>query len=267
MKRKFLGLAALTVTLLFLPQYAQACFPWLCSPAAVSRKAPGLVAFDGNIEAPAVAKATALLRPGDTLRITSPDGEEGPALKLAEVVRERGVKVSVFSNCFGPCANYVFLAGAAKEVQRGSYLLFDLGYPMILRAALAASPHAFNAKDSRDLMAIGAADDRLLAALGVTPQFHACLEAAVGVDRSAVAKDASAADIRLIGSRRRADYIAISKAALERFGVKGIGDTNPVDGAADRQHFSEFWNSSVAWVDTGEDCATAPVTSLEQAKP
>ncbi len=48
--------------------------------------------------------------------ITSGGGHVAPALRMAQVIYDRGMDVEVFGQCFSSCANYIFPAGKNKSI-------------------------------------------------------------------------------------------------------------------------------------------------------
>lgn len=91
------------------------------APAARVEVAGDAVTFTGRIDARSAAQFVAALDDPAVARvvITSRGGLVGPALDMAEAIRERGLDVDVPDACLSSCANYIFPAGRNKH----------LGYP------------------------------------------------------------------------------------------------------------------------------------------
>ncbi|HZY19132.1 MAG TPA: hypothetical protein VFE82_11680 [Ramlibacter sp.] len=74
------------------------------------------IVFEGRITAASAAQFRQLAQDPAVRRlvITSGGGLVGPALDMAETVRERALDVEVPATCLSSCANYVFPAGRRK---------------------------------------------------------------------------------------------------------------------------------------------------------
>src|SRR5580658_1785065 len=117
------------------------CAAWACAAQAVSGKGaatepvspvysadvyrrPDGVHFEGFISSQTVRKALKLLRPHDTLWISSGGGSRSAGLALGEAVFRRSVAVRVRNHCESACALYVFLPAKRKSVAYPGVVLF-----------------------------------------------------------------------------------------------------------------------------------------------
>lgn len=88
-------------------------------PATARVEASGdAIVFDGRIEPSSAARFIELARDPAIRRIviTSQGGLVGPALDMADAIRERGLDVEVPRACWSSCANYIFPAGIGKRL-------------------------------------------------------------------------------------------------------------------------------------------------------
>ena len=73
----------------------------------------------------------------NTIVITSGGGEVMANIRLARLIRERGIRLEVADYCLSSCFNYLFLAAVDKTVQENSVLGFhgsvDNAVPRIFR--------------------------------------------------------------------------------------------------------------------------------------
>lgn len=88
------------------------------APAARVEVAGDALIFDGRIDARSAAQFVAALQDPAIARvvITSRGGLVGPALDMAEAIRERRLDVEVPVACLSSCANYIFPAGLRKRL-------------------------------------------------------------------------------------------------------------------------------------------------------
>ncbi len=81
----------------------------ICTPG-VERIADGLKAC-GELTNAFVSRIDSELKPTDiTLQLTSPGGDSGAAIRLARILRQRGLRLKVSGICFSSCAHFVFLS-------------------------------------------------------------------------------------------------------------------------------------------------------------
>ncbi|MEJ6020623.1 hypothetical protein [Ramlibacter sp. PS4R-6] len=96
-----------------------ACGLAQAQPAPTRVEASGdAIVFDGRIDPPSAARFVELARDPAIKRvvITSFGGLVGPALDMADAIRDRQLDVEVPKACWSSCANYVFPAGAGKRL-------------------------------------------------------------------------------------------------------------------------------------------------------
>ncbi|WP_195734153.1 hypothetical protein [Glaciecola sp. MH2013] len=93
----------------------------------VSRLGPSEVRFYGDITPENVDNALSLLKPGDTLVISSGGGNGVEALRLGKYIHANQISVEVKVLCLSSCANYIFLASPRKVLYSDALLVFHGG--------------------------------------------------------------------------------------------------------------------------------------------
>jgi hypothetical protein len=168
----------------------------------------------------------------NTMYIDSQGGDMRAAIALAELTRERKLRLVVAGRCFSACANYIFTAARSKDVLPGSLIgIHGKTYSYNYKD----KPLTFSANDKNQVIAASgdpsapaqiAALDRaeraFNAAVGVSSAYHDAYDRYTAQYRSAPA-----------GSCPAVDYWILRRRDLEKMGVGGMGAVwEPVDQAA-----------------------------------
>jgi ATP-dependent protease ClpP protease subunit len=139
----------------------------------------------------------------DTVVVNSGGGDVIPALKMAELIRARGLRVVVDGACVSSCANYLFVAGRNQEVRQDSVVLWHGG---VTDAAITDMTSALRS---------------MMASTGSSPEVIA-----VNVERTDKEMRTAMAD-----QRRLYRAIGINLDVVENLSAVA-GDATPVDGFA-----------------------------------
>lgn len=96
------------------------------SSARVEEVASNSVAFYGTITVANISTLEKLLKAKrvNTLRISSPGGDEEAALIIADIVKKRAIKVIVDGECLSSCSQYILMAAASAQIESGSLVAF-----------------------------------------------------------------------------------------------------------------------------------------------
>lgn len=228
--------------LLFLPFLHAAAAPIPQSPLAAHLAMPfgldanvtfnmpdhSLIALIGEINATSVDSVTRIL-PGatapKTLYIDSQGGDLRAAFKLADFVREHGIRVVVVGRCFSACAHYVFSGARRKDALPGSLIGIHsnrFGYQDVDKyVALNTSSPAEQAR----IMTKPGVRRQFEDVLRLDHEFHAktgistrLLDAYAAFD-TARGRDKAAAPAKC----RNVDLWILTRPQLESMGVKGFG--------------------------------------------
>jgi hypothetical protein len=197
------------------------------SAFAVRRDGPAVV-YDGQIVTGSADALTAILdssrtTPPTVLRVTSTGGDASEALRMARIIRARGLDVRVSGYCGSSCAQYLFVAGRNKFVDQGSLVMFH-GSPTALEVELSNSPLATGAplfhrqsKAERGFYKALRLSETLLKASVVT------------LDPVCVAIDPSKdeADVRRYGISLAFPGYVLGPDQLARFGVRNVHGYQP----------------------------------------
>ncbi|MBL8569124.1 MAG: hypothetical protein JNK84_08565 [Phreatobacter sp.] len=170
------------------------------TPGAPIRVAGTTLCFSGDIDRDS-AEATARLlteRSLTAMVVTSDGGEVTSAVRLARVVRARGLLLVVQRRCISSCANFLFPAARTKAVAPNALVIFHGGI------APGAFGGLFGDGEERDLLSLTRAFFR-----------------EIGVDGSITYDPPYRRDPRS-GVRSLAEEWTATPAALRRHGVTGI---------------------------------------------
>lgn len=91
------------------------------------------VVFEGYLTAETAADLVARLQAPsvDHLIITSGGGDENAAMDVADVVNQRGLRVTVRGRCVSACANTILIAGSARYLENRAVVAFHHSSPVI----------------------------------------------------------------------------------------------------------------------------------------
>ena len=122
-----------TVKTLFFFGAVLAGLTWLFSSmmgpdtSGVRRINDGVIQYFGPIDAQRVEKFKALYRPGDRLLVNSNGGSIYAGIDMAAFINQKRMTVEVADLCISSCANYIFLAGETKVLNKHSLVVFHGG--------------------------------------------------------------------------------------------------------------------------------------------
>lgn len=115
------------LTVAITPAQASSVFPWFGDVRIYGEIKPG--DFDE-------LKKRLDARPRAKVFIKSPGGNSTEAIRMAELIHERGVAVEVTDYCASACSSFVFLASPLRTVGASGFLAFHAGHVGVLRAVL-----------------------------------------------------------------------------------------------------------------------------------
>jgi hypothetical protein len=122
-----------TVKTIFFFAVLLAALTWLFSTmlgpdtGGVRRLDSGVIQYFGPIDSARVDKFKGLYRPGDRLLINSNGGSIYAGIDMGTFIHQKKMTVEVADFCISSCANYVFLAGETKVLNRNSLVIFHGG--------------------------------------------------------------------------------------------------------------------------------------------
>ena len=214
--------------------------------------------FAGQISPQSVAMLEEHLREGDLLIFGSPGGERHSAERLADLLVERNVSISVNGSCFSACALYLALSASRVEVPEGAIVLFHSDTSMWIRA-LAENPDRFREADRAEIGRAHAAQVRILQRQGINPDILSCIARAIGPRYAemrrtppAPAGSMSTHDVQF-AIPTDFDFVWLSPAVLEHFGARNV-DVRWSLNEGGRQSYPSYTGKRIVWVDTVEQC-------------
>jgi hypothetical protein len=95
--------------------------------AGVNRLNNGVIQYFGSIDMERVEKFKELYRPGDRLLVNSNGGSLYAGIEMGKFIHKNQITVEVADVCISSCANYVFLAGETKVLNKNSLVVFHGG--------------------------------------------------------------------------------------------------------------------------------------------
>lgn len=95
--------------------------------SGVKRLNSGVIQYFGPIDMQRVEKFKRLYRPGDRLLVNSNGGSLYAGIDMGNFIHEKRMTVEVANLCISSCANYVFLAGETKVLNKNSLVVFHGG--------------------------------------------------------------------------------------------------------------------------------------------
>lgn len=221
--------------------------------AGIERVPDGLI-FQGAIDTPAVERLERELRPGDRLLIDSQGGDDSAALRLAELVVARDVRVLVNGRCFAQCATYVFVAARGGTIRQGTYLLFGPS-PLATEAALKRKPGLLKPDESAAWTAHLTRYRKLLAKVSGAEKVLACTDRALGAEAATAAVGPRrAGDLRSVRLPSTYDLAAVSPDRLTTAGFK-LDEGSWFAPAGSRGSAAKFLDRKVVWLDSPDACA------------
>jgi hypothetical protein len=93
----------------------------------VNRLNSGVIQYFGPIDIERVEKFKQLYRPGDRLLVNSNGGSLYAGIEMGKFIHQNRMTVEVADLCISSCANYVFLAGETKVLNKNSLVVFHGG--------------------------------------------------------------------------------------------------------------------------------------------
>jgi hypothetical protein len=95
--------------------------------SGVRRLNEGTIQYFGPIDSERVDKFKSLYRSGDRLLISSNGGSIYAGIDMGTFIHQKSMTVEVADLCISSCANYVFLAGETKVLNKHSLVVFHGG--------------------------------------------------------------------------------------------------------------------------------------------
>lgn len=204
---------------------------WVCGPSStataevtqVARVKDG-VALEGSLTSQAVDRAIQLMRPQDTLFVSSRDGDVAATLRLVRELQRMNVPIAVNGECVGLCANYIFLLAPRRRAEIGGSVRFT-------------PTNVFDPKPSQGA-AINMGEYYLIAKRsGIPNAFIDCLKRA------------------LVGQGAyRPQSVAVSPIVLKHFGIQFGGKYNWPTDPSDRRGYAADIDPSMTWLDDPATC-------------
>jgi len=170
-----------------------------------------------------------------TLYIDSGGGELRDALALAELVRQRRLRVVVAGRCFSACANYVFTAARSKDVLPGSLVVIHgktYHYTSKDKAIQMADTEQLIAASGDpltrpQLAALSKDEHAFYANIGISTAYHDAF------DRYTKLRAGKAPAGAAAGNCPAVDFWILRRKDMEKMGVTGMGAIwEPADRAA-----------------------------------
>jgi hypothetical protein len=93
----------------------------------VKRFNNGVIQYFGPIDMQRVEKFKQLYRPGDRLLVNSNGGSLYAGIDMGNFIHQNRMTVEVANLCISSCANYIFLAGETKVLNKNSLVVFHGG--------------------------------------------------------------------------------------------------------------------------------------------
>ena len=233
--------------------------PSTARPASIERDGSGLW-FMGSFSKDSARDLIAQMRPGDTLIVTSPGGEQEAALQVGRAIVERGVSVVVNARCYSACALYVYLPAKNRKINTGSYVWFH-NTPNLWLQAMASRPDLFTADEKASLTRQYSETAALLKSTGVNPDIMNCIDAATEPKLSKISKSRMTPDSQLAGVPLPAvelsyNFVSLSPALLDGFGVKGAAEFEYGKDAPPNETLENVYGIKLKKVTTLGSCAS-----------
>ena len=111
----------------------------------VKRLDNGVLQYFGPIDGERVEKFKSLYRPGDRLLINSNGGSMYAGIAMGKFINEKRMTVEVANLCISSCANYIFLAGETKVLNKNALVIFHGGPKQANFLSLLEQAYASNA--------------------------------------------------------------------------------------------------------------------------
>lgn len=158
--------------------------------AVINLQGQSAIGIVGPITPDIWAKARELILADGSIKIMYVDSNGGDvlsALKLAEVVREKNIRLVVAGRCFSACANYLFVGSRRKDILPGSLIAIH-GKQINLwnkeGVVKTMSPHddaikikaAINSRQEAELDAVRRAEARFYKQLGFSGAYQLAFE-------------------------------------------------------------------------------------------
>lgn len=211
---------------------------------------------EGFISAASARTIKEQLLPDERLVINSAGGERTAALDIVRLLADRNTTLVVNSRCFSACALYLALGAARTEVSEGATLLFHNDTTMWMQA-LERRPDLFNDTERAAIIREHQGLTALLASRGIDPIILECISNAIG-PRFEFARRAgpmdwnTGPDVGVI-IPTRFDMAWLSQDVLDHFGARNVHLSWSLVPQA-RGSYSELRRTSIAWIDTPDQC-------------
>jgi ATP-dependent protease ClpP protease subunit len=210
-------------------------------PFQVTRPDVRTLHLQGRIQAgDDIAFRQAVTDQVDTVVVNSGGGDVIPALRMAEVIRARKLRVVVDGACVSSCANYLFVAGLRQEVRPNSVVLWHGGVTREAIVEMASAVRAMVSSAGAPREAVAANVQRIEQEMGAAMTDQRRLYGAVGLDPGLVetladwSGDAAPVDGATVEGQA---FIFIDYAVL---GCAGLGNLAPAWAPATPQAWAEF---------------------------
>ncbi|MFT5541612.1 MAG: hypothetical protein ACI97K_001072 [Glaciecola sp.] len=95
--------------------------------SGVSRTNNGEIRYFGPIDMDRVEKFKRLYQPGDRLLVNSNGGSLHAGIEMGNFIHQKRMTVEVIDLCISSCANYIFLAGETKVLNKNALVVFHGG--------------------------------------------------------------------------------------------------------------------------------------------
>ncbi len=237
---------------------AASCSAQSTRPAFQMERTDRGLMFVGQISPRSVSALEEQLREDDLLIFASPGGERHSAERLADLLFERNVSISVNGSCFSACALHVALGAPRVEVPEGAIVLFHSDTAMWIRA-LAEHPDRFSEADRAEIERADSAQKRILQRQGISPDILSCIARAIRPRYAemrrtppAPAGSMSTHDVRF-AIPTDFDFVWLSPAVLEHFGARNV-DVRWSLNEGGRQSYPSYTGRRIVWVDSVEQC-------------
>lgn len=231
--------------------------PSAASAASITRDGGGLW-FMGSFDKDTARDLVAQLRPGDTLIIKSPGGEQDAALEVGRAIVERNVSVVVNAECFSACALYVYLPAKNRKINPGGYVWFH-NTPDLWRSAIQHTPRVFTDSEKLRINKHYSDTTTLLKSAGIDPNIMRCIDIATKPNFDNVSRSRNTLDSQLNGLPLPAielgyNFASLSPSTLESFGVKNITEFEYESSAPSNQSLEKFYNVRLAKITSPDIC-------------
>lgn len=163
------------------------------------------------------------------LIISSEGGKSKPALEIARIIQNRGIKVTARKLCLSACASYIWMAGSEKSVEKNTLLAFHGSALSLVSFYDMAVIQRYGVSKSHEISQDAAAERDLYQSLGVDPQLLVVSSFARGL-RCLRISERTDGSLAVNPAFEAIGYIP-TKSFLESYGVTVSGDNLPKDGA------------------------------------